>query len=524
MSEDRRDPNREGPLPDNVIALPASRARTRPARRQRRLDVIMAEAHPERAIAALPGDELYYLLRENDPEDTRDLLRYARAEQVRTLLDFDLWDADRLAPAQLDKWVGVMAEMPPSTVGRWLRGIDAELFGLIVRKGARIYDLTLEEPPDEPEGIVFNTPDGFFMLDVVGYGPRADAAGDDGAPVTAANDDPTASAEALVRVLDALYRDDLEFARRMLVGARSDLDAELEELAYRWRQGRMADLGFVDFHAALEVYRELDPASVRIGELRPGSRRRPIGDDDGGAGGTEDFRRAPAVLASELAGGSLFARSLARVTAAAELDEINYALVALANRVLAADRVDPADERAVVASVERMRATLDIGVELLARGGATTGGGDTGGDRALDEDRAVDAVRTVPLERLFRLGVTLIGRVRALARTLGRRGPFAGIPGIDLVEDPEASVLEAVTRAGPAYARLLDTPPATGERPFASLADIARATAAVERAAVAQAMVLGLGVRPAHLAPDALAGVAPGSAACASPLGMTSPL
>ena len=63
-----------------------------------------------------------------------------------------------------------------------------------------------------------------------------------------------------------MYRTDNEFARRIIVGAIGELDAELEESAYRWRQARMADLGFADYYEALEVYRELDPATVRIGD------------------------------------------------------------------------------------------------------------------------------------------------------------------------------------------------------------------------------------------------------------------
>ncbi|MBC8132773.1 MAG: hypothetical protein H7X95_07310, partial [Deltaproteobacteria bacterium] len=173
--------------------------------------------------------------------------------------------------------------------------------------------------------------------------------------------------------------------------------------------------------------------------------------------------------------------------------------VALANRVLAADRVDAADDEAVAAGMARMRGTLDLAVEFLARGGGN----------AFDEDRAVDAVRTVAAIRLFRLGVSLIGKVRALAQALLRRGPFAALQHIDMVEEPEATVLAAVSRPRPLYAALLDDPPAMGERPFESLADIARATAAIQRAAVAQAMLLGLGVRPEHLVPEALQDVTP---------------
>ena len=491
MDEDTQDPT-------NIVALESYRARMMATRRGNRAAALFAEADPERAIRALPGDELYYLLREDDPTEAKELLAYARAEQVQVVLDFGLWSGDRLSLSRMEEWVAVMAEMPVETIATWIKGLDTELVALLLRKGARIYDLSMEEAPDELEGIGFETPDRSFVIDATGYTAPTESAGDAGAEEAP---EAPVSAQAIVRIIDALYRTDLEYARRMLVGARSEMDSEMEEMALRWRQGRMADLGFIDAIEALEIYRELDPATVKIGELRPGTRTRPSGAGDVTEAGAppSPLQRAPAILAEELGGSSLFARALGRVTSRQELEEIHFALVALANRVLAADRIDPANDQAVTAGVRRMRATLDLAVEYLARAGG----------RAVDEDRAVDAVRTVAVMRLHRLGVSLLSKVRGLARALVRQGPFAAVPELDLVEEPEATVLEAVNQARPAYPALLDDPPASGVRPFATLGEIARVAVAVERAAAAQAMLLGLGVRPQHLLPEALNDVTP---------------
>jgi hypothetical protein len=95
----------------------------------------------------------------------------------------------------------------------------------------------------------------------------------------------------------------------------------------------------------------------------------------------------------------------------------------------------------------------------------------------------------------------MIGKVRRLALAVARSGPF-GRQGLALAEADDAAVLESLTRVRPLYPRLLDQPPGAGERPFQTLADLARAAAAIERAAAAQAMLSGLGIEPAHLAPD----------------------
>jgi hypothetical protein len=463
--------------PDNVIALSRYRAQLGRGRRLRRADVLMESPDPERAVRALPGDEFYYVIHELGLRDAGDILAFARPEQVQAALDFALWERDQIQPERLGEWLEVMAEAPFEQIGAWVAGLDIELFALILRKTGRIYDLTQEEPPEEPEGTLFLTPDRFFAIDVVGATPdNPESAGG----VPGSSDEAPTSAGAMIRILESLYRADMNLARRILVGARAELDAELEELAYRWREGRMEDLGFADYYEALEVYRELNPATVRVGESEPGKLRvRPLD------GGGQEAARAPSALVERLArGASPFSRAAQGLTNADEIADLHYALVALTNRVLAADRVPPGEDAAVAAVLDRMMATLDLAVELLERGDPAVG---------------VEALRTVPVMRLFRLGVTLIGKVHRLARTLRRQGPFA-VTGRDLNETPEAAVFEAVLRHRPLFPGSLDEPPTGGERPFRTLAELARATA-IELAAASQALLLGLGVTPAALAP-----------------------
>jgi hypothetical protein len=112
----------------------------------------------------------------------------------------------------------------------------------------------------------------------------------------------------------------------------------------------------------------------------------------------------------------------------------------------------------------------------------------------------------VPLVKIHRLGVSLIGKLRRLATALRRTNPFASLaPALDIFEADDSQVLEILTRPHPVFPRLLDHPPAAGERPFASLADLATATHAVERAAASIALLRKLGVEAAQLSPDALA-------------------
>src|SRR4029079_15405128 len=93
------------------------------------------------------------------------------------------------------------------------------------------------------------------------------------------------------------------------------------------------------------------------------------------------------------------------------------------------------DAESVASALQRLAATLDIAIERLAPG---------------DDERAAAALRTIPLVRLFRTGVTMIGKVRRLALALVRGGPF-GRQGPALAEADDAAVLEAVMRPRPLF-------------------------------------------------------------------------
>jgi hypothetical protein len=154
--------------PTNVIPLSPFRAELGRGRRLRRADVLLAERDIESAVRALPGDELYYVLHELGHEDALPILAAATAEQLQVVLDFAVWQRDSVVPDALAEWVEAMAHAPPDRIARWLAGLDAELVALILRRRRPHPRRDAGPPPDEPEGTFFPTPDGFFVLDVVG--------------------------------------------------------------------------------------------------------------------------------------------------------------------------------------------------------------------------------------------------------------------------------------------------------------------------------------------------------------------
>ena len=405
----------------------------------RRIDALLSADDAEAAIAQLAPNEVFELVHEVGFEDAADLIHLATPEQIQGCLDLDGWTKDQLEIAPLAPWLSALIDAGFEKLGQVWGGLDAELRALILQRQVKVYDASLGEEPDEDsESEFFPTPDRFFLLELLGE-----------------DDD---SRRLIIRVVEDLYRADADLARHTIMSARSEPPAELEEQSYRWRAARLADLGYVDFYDALELFRPLDPAQVHIGE---GTQYRVGGDET----------RLPVVVAEQVIGRSFLARALAAIGDPGEAERLESGIMLLVNKVLAAGRARPGQSEVVRRGAHYATSTLSLGLETVARG---------------DVARATEALASIGMDRLFRVGYTVSHKLARLAQALAPRSVTAGSPARELVA--------ALCSPRPLFSRAADDPPATGVRPFESAADLRRAGALLTELTVRIALVEGLGV------------------------------
>lgn len=444
------------------------------------VDALISTPDTEGAVAALSVPELYFLIKEVGFNDTTELIAFATPDQIRGCLDLDLWDRDHLQDEAVRPWLAGLIEAGYEKLGEVWSNLDSELSALLLSRWTRVYDLSVEEePPPDSDLPIYTTPDTFFAVEILA-------------------EDETDS-RMTMQLLEDLYRSDLIAARHMLMASRTEPPAELEEMSYRWRTGRMADLGYVDFYDALEVFRPLDPASITIDENSA---------DTVGAIADGDEARVPrnlpAIMADAVAGQSFLARALERVVDADQEQRLETAIVYLVNHVLSASRVSPGDAEAAQAGAEHSIATLSLGLETVSGG---------------DLDRAAAALQSVSLIRLHRAGFTATLRLGRLARAIAPRAASAAYE--------DRVLMTALLRARPFL------PDGGGLRAFGSVADVRmaaeRLTRLALRIAIAQEALgvdlLGLAELP-EPRPDlddfvrtALARALAGGQATAEPLG-----
>jgi hypothetical protein len=428
---------------DDVVALSRFRASLARPRGVRRMEALTEADDPVAAVTALSVPDFYFLVKEVGIEDATELLALASPEQIRGCLDLEIWDRDRVQLEIAGPWLASLLEAGFEKVGAVWERLDPELRALFLARTTLIYDHSMEEQvPDDEDRPMFTTPDTFFTI-----------------VLTSERED---EVRLVYQLVDNLYRADMELARHTILSSRSELQSHLEEMSYRWRAGRMADLGYADFYEALEVFRPLDPDSVRVDE--GSAEPTPPSTDEARVTGL------PAPVAEPMT-GTFLARALEQVTDAAEADRIEASLIHLVNRVLSALRVKPGDEEAVRSASRTGAATVSIGLEHLCAG---------------RPERAPAALAAVSLTRIHRLGHTLILRLGRMARLLAPRSLTAG--------EPTQSVLEALLRRHPRFAGALDDPPGSQPRPFRQLADLRRTAEHLTDLAARIALADALGV------------------------------
>jgi hypothetical protein len=418
------------------------RAQLAAPRGVRRIDALLSADDANGAIAALSPSEVFELVHEVGFEDAADLIHLATPAQIQGCLDLDAWSKDQVDVAPMRPWLASLIDAGFEKVGQVLGGLDAELRALILQRMVKVYDVSLGEEPDEDnDEPILPTPDRHFLLELLGD--------EDSQRLTA-------------QLVEDLYRADPDLARHTIMAARSEPPAELEEQSYRWRAGRLADQGYVDFYEALDLFRPLDADQVHLGE---GTHERIVGDAD------EAPQRMPLAIAEEVMGRGFLARAMAAIEEPGEAERLEAALMVLVNKVLAAGRAKPGQAEVVRRGALYATATLSLGLEAVARG---------------DLARAQQALRSVSLHRLFRVGYTVTLKLARLARALAARSVTAGSPARELVA--------GLISPRPLFARAADEPPAPGLRPFEAQADLRRAGEILTGLTLRVALAEGLGV------------------------------
>ncbi len=405
---------------------------------KQKLDALIDSEHAQALVRSVPAPELYYAIVEVGLQDATDIVGLASPAQFRAFVDLGGWKRDRLDPHEVLTWLrAAHSGSEQDEFLKKLEAIDLEVIEHLLRAFVTVHDL--EEDPDvNPPGVTMESPEGRYLLELHAEGVEL---------------------AALRSLLGELFARNPFETVRLLEATRWELPSELEETAFRFRTGRLGDLGFPAAQDAAAIFAWTDPEKVS----------RPAGAAASASASGEasgDASRASGLVKSPSGGTRVdYAEAALRALEPTERENFEAELVELANAALVAEVGDPGDLDAVRRTGELVRDYLNLALEHLCAG-----------DAAL----AVECVREHPARKLFQLGFSLTLQLKFAVDRLWKE-PLSHVGQTWLVLSALANVLGALRRRRPLRALAVE---GAEPVPFRSRRELDEAMKRVERARV----------------------------------------
>jgi hypothetical protein len=301
---------------------------------EQRAKLILYSPYSEGVVKNLPPQELFLTLKASSLDLAVELLSYAKGSQIQFMFDIDAWYKDRIRAERVASWIILLFNAGEDKVLEWLRIADWDFLIAIFQKFVKVY-----KKPDDME-----------LIEAMDFLP----------PYTL---DDFYFIEFKVPSLEFYFRRIIEILREempdtyfaLMESVIWEIPAEVEERAYRWRNGRLADEGIPEYFEALDIFsyiplknlRKIDPKYLPISE-----------------------KIQPSINIMVYTGSEeLFIfRILGILDDLSQMERIKRELAWIANKVIIVDNVTIDEIEQIKKSLEKVWGSLNIGLEYVSMG------------------------------------------------------------------------------------------------------------------------------------------------------------
>ncbi|MFZ1956093.1 MAG: DUF6178 family protein [Desulfobacterales bacterium] len=359
---------------------------------------ILESAQPAALVHSFPEQDFFLLIHDIGAEDALPLLALASERQWEYVLDIEAWHRDRIEVAALTRWFDLLYRADARRTIKWLIEQKTELLTLFLFNNIEVRVCEHDQDPSE-----FG--EDFFTLDSVFYvritGPLFDSESELG------DIERKKYRVFLTKLIQSLAAFDHVAYQTLLLEAAYTIPAESEEEAYRLRNVRLSEKGFLPFEEAVGVYQPLASRQLsrRNHKILPRT-------------AAEISVPVPLYPAGVLESGSIFSGALAQIEAGTVLEQLQTEFAGLCNRIIAADFAPVHSKDDLRAVVKKADGFLSIGLETLAAETEANGQPVTHLSAAL--------VQRHPLSDIFRVGYGRVLELKWRAQRWLDRSWFAG--------------------------------------------------------------------------------------------------
>ena len=347
---------------------------------EKALDAILDSSQSAALVHSLSEEDFHFLIHDIGIEDALPLLRLASDKQWEYIVDLEIWEKDRIDLASVTKWFDLLFKIDPGRFIKWFLHQKTELMEYYLFKNIEIRFRETDEDPSDFGEAFFSFDDTFFVkfLDEP-FDLESDLS--DGEKATQSHRD-----HFLSKFLETLSAYDHITFQKVLLETSGIIPAETEEEAYRLKNVRLAEKGFLPYAEAVGIYQPMKVEDFKKQPTKfiPSEPERKL------------FFPVPFYHSGLLEQEDYFTTALKKIKIDDVLEQIQIEFASLCNRIISADQKKIREKDELKSVVKKACGYINIGLEKL-----------TEDDGDLYADRCAAVVQRCPLSNIFKVGFGL---------------------------------------------------------------------------------------------------------------------
>lgn len=344
------------------------------------LNAILDSPQPAALVHSFPEEDFYFLIHDIGLEDSHLLLSLASDKQWEYLVDLEVWEKDKIEIHSITRWLDLLFKIDPNRFIKWFLHQKTDFMESYLFKNIEVMVRETDQDPSEFGDEFFTYDDTFYVRFLDDPFDLEPGEHESSKTIKKQRD------AFLSKFFETLAAFDHVTFQNVLMESSRVIPAESEEEAYRQRNVRLAEKGFLPYEEAIGIYQPLkeqdfEKQSPKFTATDPERKL---------------FLPVPFYPAGMLEKESLFTDALKRIEIDDVLEQVQTEFAGLCNQIIAADQKNIRERDELKSIVQKACGYLNVGLEHL-----------TEDDRKLDVNRSTALIQSYPLSSIFKVGYGL---------------------------------------------------------------------------------------------------------------------
>jgi len=364
---------------------------------EKALNAILDSPQPAALVHSFPEEDFYFLIHDIGLEDSHLLLSLASDKQWEYIVDLEVWEKDKIEIQSITRWLDLLFKVDPNRFIKWFLHQKTDFVESYLFKNIEVMVRETDQDPSEFGDEFFTYDDTFYVRFL-----------DDPFDLEPGEQESSKTIKKqrdafLAKFFETLAAFDHVTYQNVLMESSSVILAESEEEAYRQRNVRLAEKGFLPYEEAIGIYQPL-----KAQDFEKQSPKFTASDPE-----RKLFLPVPLYSAGMLEKESLFTDALKRIEIDDVLEQVQTEFAGLCNQIIAADQKNIRERDELKRIVQKACGYLNVGLEQL-----------TEDDSELDANRSTALLQSYPLSNIFKVGYGLALELKWRAKKWRKKSWF----------------------------------------------------------------------------------------------------